>query len=187
MDRKAVIGVGALVLAAVTGTPALAAHKSAAPSKVTITTPQGQAYKINRYAQFELRWNKDSYTVKSGGTLVLKNLQSEDPHTLSVLKASQMPTTKRRLDACSTEPPATPKYAPCRALFQAHEPDQQGQPKNPVVNVGRAGIDRPGDSVFIAPKGAGPAPTIKVTAPKGTTLHFFCLVHPWMQATLKVR
>ena len=186
MDRKVVIGLAALGLAAVGGAPALAAHQTAA-SKVTITTPVTQTYKVNRYAQFGLRWNHDTYTVKSGGTLVLKNSQSDEPHTLSVLKASQMPTTKGRIEQCGAEPPATPKYAPCKALYQAHAPDEQGQPKNPVVDVGKAGIDRPGDSVFIAPKGAGPAPTLKVSAAKGTTLHFICLVHPWMQATLKVR
>ena len=187
MDRKAVIGLAAAGLAAVGVTPALAAHKSAAASKVTITTPVSQTYKINRYAQFGLRWSKDTYTVKSGGTLVLKNSQRDEPHTLSVLKASQMPTTKGRIEQCGAEPPATPKYAPCAALYKAHAPDEQGQPKNPVVNVGKAGIDRPGDSVFIAPKGAGPTATVKVSAAKGTTLHFICLVHPWMQATLKVQ
>jgi hypothetical protein len=25
-----------------------------------------------------------------------------------------------------------------------------------------------------------------VTAKKGTTLHFICLIHPWMQAVVKV-
>jgi hypothetical protein len=28
--------------------------------------------------------------------------------------------------------------------------------------------------------------SVKVTAKKGSTLHFLCLVHPWMQATVKV-
>ncbi len=27
---------------------------------------------------------------------------------------------------------------------------------------------------------------LKVTAPKGTTLYFMCLIHPWMQAKLVV-
>jgi hypothetical protein len=187
MDRKAVIGVAALGLVTLGGGPAFAAHKSAAPSKVTITTPAAESYKINRYAQFGLRWNHDSYTVKSGGTLVLKNSQSDEPHSLSVLKAADVPKTKGKIDLCGAEPPKAPKYAPCRALFKAHAPDAQGNPQNPLVNVGKTGIDKPGDSVFIPPKGAGPTVSVKVTAAKGTTLHFICLVHPWMQATLKVQ
>jgi hypothetical protein len=188
MHRKTVATVAALALATVGVAPALAAHKSAAATKLTISTPVSQSYKINRYAQFGLRWNKDTYTIKSGGTLAFKNLESDEPHTFSVLKASQMPRTKKALEACGTEgPTAAPKYPPCRAIFKAHAPDAQGNPQNPVVNVGKAGIDRPGDSLFIAPKGAGPQQTIKVTAKKGTTLHFICLVHPWMQATLLVR
>jgi len=190
MHRKAAFTAAAFALATVGVAPALAAHKSAAaPSKLTISSSAAvQSYKVNRYAQFGLRWNKDTYTIKSGGTLTFKNLQSDDPHTFSVLKASQMPRTTKALNACGTESPtAAPKLPVCRALFKAHAPNDQGIPQNPVVNVGKAGIDRPGDSVFIAPKGAGPKTTVKVTAKKGTTLHFICLVHPWMQATLHVR
>jgi hypothetical protein len=164
---------------------AFAAH--AAATELTITTPEAQTYKLNRYEQFGMRWNHDSYTVASGGTLVIKNLEKDEPHTLSVLKRSQLPTTRSKLDTCNTEPPALPKNPVCRALFKAHAPDEQGNPKNPVVDVGKAGLDKPGDSVFIAPKGAGPQTRIKVSAPKGTTLYFFCLVHPWMQAKLVVR
>jgi len=188
MHRKAALTVAALGLATVGVAPALAAHSSAAPAKVTISTPSSESYKINRYTQFGLRWNKDTYTVKSGGTLSFKNLQSDDPHTFSVLKASQLPRTTKALNACGTQSPtAAPKLPVCRALFKAHAPDAQGNPANPLVNAGRAGIDQPGDSLFIAPKGAGPQQSIKVTAKKGTTLHFICLVHPWMQATLLVR
>ena len=186
VHRKSIV---ALVTAAVScagvGT-AFAAH--AAATKVTITTPESQSYKINRYTQFGLRWNHDTYTVAPGATISIKNLESDEPHTLSLLKQSQMPTTKGRIEQCGTPDPTTlPKYAPCRKLFQAHAPDKDGNPKNPLINVGKAGLDQPGDSLFIAPKGAGPVPTIKVSAKKGTTLYFVCLVHPWMQAKLVVR
>ena len=168
-----------------TGT-AVAAKQSSAPTRVTIRTPESSAYKINRYLQVGLRWDRDVYMIRSGGTLALRNLQRDEPHTFSVVKQSQLPRTKRQIERCMTEPPALPKNRTCRALFLAHAPDAQGNPKNPVVNTGKVGIDGPGDSVFMPPKGA-PQPTIKVTAKKGKTLRFFCLVHPWMQATLQVR
>ena len=162
------------------------ANGSSAPTRVTIRTPESTAYKINRYVQENLRWNRDVYVIRSGGTLALRNLQRDEPHTFSVVKQAQLPRTKRQIERCNTEPPALPKNPTCRALFLAHAPDAQGNPKNPVVNTGKVGIDRPGDSVFMPPKGA-PQPTIKVTAKKGKTLRFFCLVHPWMQAALQVR
>jgi hypothetical protein len=39
---------------------------------------------------------------------------------------------------------------------------------------------------LVAPK-KGSKTLFKVTAPKGTTLRFMCLIHPWMQGTLEVR
>jgi hypothetical protein len=172
----------ALALAATGAVTAVAATR--APSRVTISTPTSGGYKINRYAIFGLRWNKDVYTIKSGGTLKFKNLIT-DPHTFSVLKKSQVPRTTAQINRCGSTPPALPKYAPCRALYLAHAPGASGAPQNPVVNKGKPGIDVPGDSVFIPPKGA-PQPSIKVTAKPGTVLYFVCLIHPWMQAKLVV-
>jgi hypothetical protein len=54
-----------------------------------------------------------------------------------------------------------------------------------VVDKGQAGLDEPGDSIAIeGPKHK--SISIKVTAAAGTTLHFMCAVHPWMQGTIKV-
>lgn len=182
MSRKLLAAGAALAIAATGAVTAFAA--TAAPSRVTISTPSSSGYKINRAAVFGLRWNKDVYTIKSGGTLRFKNLIS-DPHTFSVLKKSQLPRTTKQINQCGAMPPALPKYAPCRALVVAHAPTGQGIPQNPVVNKGKPGIDVPGDSVFIPPKG-GPQPSVKVTAKPGTVLYFVCLIHPWMQAKLVV-
>jgi plastocyanin len=40
-----------------------------------------------------------------------------------------------------------------------------------------------GDSQFIP---AGEGISFKVTASKGSTLPYFCAIHPWMQGKLKV-
>jgi hypothetical protein len=52
------------------------------------------------------------------------------------------------------------------------------------VNVGGAGFDTPGDSVFFDPKSKT---KIQLTAKKGKTLYFMCIIHPQMQAQIKVR
>ena len=73
----------------------------------------------------------------------------------------------------------------CGEIFGAHGVNEQtGDIANPVVNVGAAGFDQPGDSMFIPPHGRV---SFDVTAPAGTTLHFMCAIHPWMQGRIKVR
>jgi hypothetical protein len=167
---------------------AVAVGQTSPPATVRISTPETTTYKLNQFAQIGLRWNENTYTISSGGTLSFNNLQTDEPHTFSVVTPSQLPTTTAQINNCMALPPALPKYAPCANLYKAHAPNAQGTGvAHPVVNTGKTGIDGPGDSVFIPPKGAGPQPTIKVTAAKGTTLSFFCLVHPWMQAKLQVK
>ena len=53
-----------------------------------------------------------------------------------------------------------------------------------MVNVGRPGLDQPGDSLLIDAE--QPVTRARVTADPGTTLHFICAIHPWMQGKLKV-
>jgi plastocyanin len=51
---------------------------------------------------------------------------------------------------------------------------------------GQAGSRQAGDSVAI--EGAKhKSISIKVTAPAGTTLYFFCAVHPWMHGKITVK
>ena len=47
-------------------------------------------------------------------------------------------------------------------------------------------MDQPGDSGVIGPGKKGEFIDLKVTAKKGTELYFMCLIHPWMQAKVKV-
>ena len=54
-----------------------------------------------------------------------------------------------------------------------------------LLDVRMPGLDGPGDSIAI--EGAKHKTiSMKVTAPAGTTLYFFCAVHPWMHGKLKV-
>jgi hypothetical protein len=50
--------------------------------------------------------------------------------------------------------------------------------------VGPPGLDQPGDSLLIDAE--QPVTRARVTAAPGTTLHFICVIHPWMQGKLKV-
>jgi hypothetical protein len=155
---------------------------AAAPKSATIKESTSTKFKANRYIQDGLRWNKDVYNVKSGGTLHLKfNVKGEGPHTFTVMRKKDIPTTAKQLFNCKV----------CNKLVKAHgaDPNSDAPPKFVYLENGKGqntppNVDRPGDSAGI---GFGPGPVnLKVTAKKGSTLHFLCLVHPWMQATVKV-
>jgi hypothetical protein len=47
-------------------------------------------------------------------------------------------------------------------------------------------VDQPGDSGITGPGEKGESIDLPVTAKKGTTLRFMCLIHPWMQAKVIV-
>jgi hypothetical protein len=160
---------------------ALAKSASSAPLKATLTMSGKSTYKINRYVQFGARFDKDVVTIRSGGTLTLKNLQSEEPHTFSIVKKSQLPKTTRQIDACKE----------CQAIATAHgvDPsDPNSQPTKPLVDVGTTGFASPGDSAVVSPHGApGSTVKVKITAKKGSTLNFMCGVHGWMQGKVLVK
>jgi plastocyanin len=140
--------------------------------------------KPNRYIQDNLRWNKDVYRVKSGGTITVVNTQaSEGPHTFTVVKKSELPRTGKQLVNCRI----------CNTLGQAHgaDPNSNAPPKFQFLEngVGQAtppNVDRPGDSGVTGEGKRGEKISFTVTAKKGKTLYFMCLIHPWMQAQLQV-
>jgi plastocyanin len=163
------IAVGTIAGVLAMGT-ATAAPK--APTKKKIAIVGHFVFKTGKSAFDDQHFTPRKFDIRSGGTVTLRNkARTEDPHTISLVKKSQLP------DSFDCEV--------CGAIFGAHGVNEQtGDIANPVVNVGAAGFDQPGDSMFIRPHGKV---SFDVTAPAGTTLHFMCAVHPWMQGRIKVR
>ena len=80
---------------------AVAAKTSAAPAKTTIKVSQKLVMKPNRYIQDGLKWDKDVYHVRSGGTLhIVNTVATEGPHTFSVVKKNQLPRTAAQTFNC---------------------------------------------------------------------------------------
>jgi hypothetical protein len=178
------IAAGAVGLCAAVGVSSVAFGASA-PSKVTVKEAQTIKFKANRYIQDGLRWDKDVYTVKSGGTIhVVNNKANEGPHTFSVVKKSDVPKTAAAINSCKI----------CEKLGQAHgaDPNSDAPPKfqyleNGVGQNTAPNVDRPGDSGVTGSGKPGESIDLKVTAKAGSTLYFMCLIHPWMQGKVVVR
>jgi plastocyanin len=175
--RAAAPALGLLVAVAAVA-PAVA---GAAPSKATLKMVGGMVFEPNRLVGDDMRFNKDVITIKSGGTLSLVD-KTGAPHSFSLVKKGQVPRTMKQVDGCFGA-------GPCDEVAAAHdaidpETGELREPTKPLVDVGKAGFDRPGDSVVIAPKQKG---KVKITAKKGTTLYFICAVHPWMQGKIVVK
>ena len=183
--KIAAAATGLLVAAAAAGVGSAAAAGGASKS-AKLFVKDGQTYKVGQFAQSHLRFAPTTVTIKSGGTLTLVNQDpsGQEPHTLSVVKLSQLPKSDKQITACGN----VAAGSICRSVAIAHgvNPDQQqnGPPPNLVVNAGQPGLDAPGDSVFLAPNFKTMA--LKVSAKPGTTLHYLCVIHPWMQGTIKV-
>ncbi|MDX6392293.1 MAG: hypothetical protein QOD66_4222 [Solirubrobacteraceae bacterium] len=182
LQRKLLAGVTTLSLVA--GGSAVAVAAGSAPKHTTINAVTSFKVKINRYIQDGVRWQKDVYDVKSGGTITVVNLASSDgPHTFSVVKKSDLPRTAKQINNCKI----------CHTIAAEHgaDPNSPAPPKfffveNGVGSLTPPNVDRPGDSAFVAPTQKAKV-TLHVTAKAGTTLYFMCAVHPWMQAKLIVQ
>jgi plastocyanin len=184
MNRRtpvALAAVAALGVSALAIGPASAATKPK-PKPNTIEAQGTLKVKINGFVMDQQRFFPGTITVKSGTTITLRNKSKGGaPHSLSLLNRSALPKTGEEIMLC-------PVCGPVMAAHQANP--ETGEVGVPVVDVGQPGFDtmgdaqNAGDSIFLPPKGKV---TFKVTAKKGSTLSFFCAVHPWMQGTIKVK
>jgi hypothetical protein len=165
------------------GSAAALAASSPAPKHTTINAITSVAVKINRYIQDGTRWQRDVYTVRSGGTITIVNRAASDgPHTFTVVTKGQLPRTVAQMSNCKI----------CQTVAKEHgaDPNSQAPPKflfveNGVGSTIRPNVDRPGDSAFVKLLQNANV-TLTVTAKPGTTLYFMCVIHPWMQAKLIV-
>jgi plastocyanin len=180
-NRKLVAGIAGLCL--VVGATGVAV--AAVPSSTTVKESQSLKMVPNRYIQDGLRFNKDIYPVKSGGKVnFVFSVTSEGPHTLTIVNKKDLPRTAGAAFNCKI----------CEKLGKAHgaDPNSEAPPKFQFLEngVGENGtppnLDRPGDSGVFMTNKKGEKISFKVTAKKGKTLYFMCLIHPWMQGRIVV-
>lgn len=183
-SRKLVFGSALTIVAAVAAAGAVAGtgKQSAVTTVKAVTKPPTMV--VNRYIQDNLRWNKDVYTVPSGGTIhVVNNAADEGPHTFTIVKKADAPRTGLQVLNCRI----------CNALAKAHgaNPNSDAPPKFPFLEDGVGqqtppNVDKPGDSGVTGKGKKGESIDLAVTAASGTKLWMMCLIHPWMQAEIDV-
>jgi plastocyanin len=179
----------AAVAAALSAFAASAAMASNHAGGVTIkVTDKGQTYVINKSATDRMYFSPGAMSVKSGDmlTFTYEGKPADESHTISVVAQKDLPTTNAQINACGNGGNKI-----CNTIVAGHikNPKAPPGPTNDIVHwiadKGQPGLDGPGDSVAI--EGAKhKSISIKVTAPAGTTLYFFCVVHPWMHGKITV-
>ncbi len=179
-------GTAVVLVAFLVTSAALGSNRQAG---VTIkAADKGQTYVINRSVTDRMFFSPGSISVKSGSTLTFtyEGTPTSEPHTISVVARKNLPTTDAQIDACENGGNKV-----CNAIIGGliRNPKAPPGPSNDIahwsVDHGKPGLDGPGDSIAI--EGAKHRSiSIKVTAPAGTKLSFFCVVHPWMHGTITV-
>jgi hypothetical protein len=119
-----------------------------------------------------------SSAIVAGGAVTIDDHTSGlGAHTFSLVKKSAMPTTKAAQKSCSS------KGHICRAIKKRWTNDD-----DTLSAAGAPGWDKLGDTKHEGDSHlfAGNQLTSVVSAQAGTTLHFMCALHPFMQGKLKV-
>jgi hypothetical protein len=128
------------------------------------------------------------HKVTKGAKLQIVNAtdpQKVGPHTFTLVKKKNLPTTKQEQKDCEKG-----KSDVCNDVIKALKADPDtGEVKKPIVDVGKQGWDRSfgkkGDTWFTQEENSDNER--KVSAKAGKTLHYFCVVHPFMHGEIKVK
>ena len=164
-----------LVLAVSIGVVAAFAGWAGAGSTRTVRTVGDETFVANAKVMATLKFAPGQVVVESGNEVTWSHDdRTSAPHTVSILDASDLPGSIEEVFECVI----------CNEFGAAHFGPDFGGPFTPVVDVGAPGFDQAGDSVFFE---HGEAFTMMISAPPGSTLAYFCAIHPWMQGTIKVR
>jgi plastocyanin len=164
------VGVAGGVATAAAGDPAAGASANA---------------RVHMFQQGKNLGFKGATKVSSGSTLTIVNKtdpQKIGPHTFTLIRKQKLPSTKRQMKRCEQT------RGVCGDVAKAHEFVPPATINEPDVDVGKPGWDRSfgkrGDSWYTEQQGERTSRVI--SARPGTTLYYFCAVHPFMTGKIKV-
>jgi plastocyanin len=129
---------------------------------------------INRNIRLTFRYTPGRIEVNRGRRVTfLDAAKFVEPHTITVAERSKLPDNIDEIFGCRGRDSAC---GPAQGHFATRPPTRR-------INKGRGGLNTVGDSLLIPAQGSIRA---RVTAPAGSTLHYLCAIHPWMQGHIKV-
>ena len=170
--RSLTITLVAIALAVAVG----GGHTDASAGGRTVTARGSDSFVPNVKVMATFRFSPGHITIGSGENLTFTN-GTTDPHTLSIVSKSDLPTDINGVFNCG---------APGTVCDEIFSQVPGGPPSSSqFFNVaGGPGIDSRLDTMFVLPGDSASAP---VSAPSGTTLYFMCAIHAWMQGQIDVK
>lgn len=147
-----------------------------------VKTKGDEQFVPNAKIMATLKFAPGNLVVASGEELTLAHEdKSDEPHTLTIIDSDEVPSDIEDVFNCGA--PGTVCDDAFNLIFGAvgGEPTSSVFVNDPSTG---AGIDGRLDSLVVFPGESISAP---VTAAPGTTLYYFCAIHPWMQGTITVK
>jgi plastocyanin len=141
-----------------------------------------EAFESNSLFLSNLRFAPENIKVEKGDTVTWEDKATTIvPHTISIFDPKLLPIDFATAYICNWDERILGVDGPCLQFMDAHGGIP---PVTPVVDVKGKGLDAPGDSIFLLPPDT--SVSAQVTARPGTTLHYICIIHPWMQGSITV-
>ena len=179
MRMLRMIAVAAVTMAAVVSGGAVNADP-----KTEVNVRGSEAFEPNALFKSNFRFAPGDITVHRGDTVTWIDKDKLDPvpHTITIVDPEDLPGDFSTAYLCLGADiiPGVDFDGRCLPFLATHGGVAFS---TPVVNVGGAGLDVPGDSLFLP---SSDSVSAQVTAAPGTTLHYMCILHPWMQGTITV-
>jgi plastocyanin len=207
--RRVAAALGFLLLGS---TPLVASSTASADQATKVVNIEGKdSFQANAYLLNTYHFAPGIIKVRQGQQVLFDN-KTTDAHTMTLVAAADVPRTIPDVFRCKLCNAVNKLYAfghgqPAGVqidggvLQDANDTDADTpDPAAPgpfgaliedfdtVAHSNPAGAPTIGDSSLLGPVGS-PAPTsrtIVVKAAPGSVLHYFCTIHPWMQATILV-
>jgi plastocyanin len=210
--RLMVAVVGCLLLGS---TPLVVSSTAGAEQTAKVVNIVGKdSFSPNQFLLNTFRFEPGLITVHQGQRVLFNN-KTTDGHNMTLVAKGDLPRTIPQVFNCNLCNTVNEMYLPTgnpppagvqidHGVLNDDEADHDADATDPaaggfpgaliedfntVSHSNPTGPATIGDSTLVAPVGQPPAPTsrtIVVTAKPGTTLHYYCTFHPWMQATILV-
>ncbi len=149
----------------------------------TISVLGRNTVRINHGVTSSYHFGPGTLRVSPGETVTLQNTGACDidcDHTVSIVNEEQLPVGVVQVFSCLFDAPGTV----CAAITSAHMPQGPGGPVVPRANITGEPSGFQGANSFLLAHGS--IIEVTITAPAGTTFHYMCGIHPWMQGSVTV-